>query len=159
MPANSIPGRLTHFSIGIAVALACAGLASAADAAMGNKEQLVVVERATSDSTLDLGAKGDSAGDVLTFSNEIYDKANKTKIGSDNGYCVRIVAGKSWECIWTLSLEKGQLTVEGPFLDAGDSMLSITGGSGMYANARGDMHLHARDAKGSEYDFTYNIVR
>lgn len=159
MPANSIPGRLAHFSIGIAVVLACAGFASAADAAMGNKEQLVVVERATSDTTLDLGAKGDSVGDVLTFSNEIYDKTNKTKIGSDNGYCVRIVVGKAWECIWTLMLEKGQLTVEGPFLDAGDSMLAITGGSGAYANARGDMLLHARDAKGSEYEFTYNIVR
>ena len=49
------------------------------------KQQINVVERATTDAVLDLGAKGDSAGDVLTFANKIYDEANKNEIGSDAG--------------------------------------------------------------------------
>jgi hypothetical protein len=72
---------------------------------------------------------------------------------------VRTAVGKAWECFWTLVLDKGQITVEGPFYDAGDSMLAVTGGTGDYATIRGDMKLHARDAKGSEYDFVYNLVR
>ncbi|MGB3811014.1 MAG: allene oxide cyclase family protein [Parvibaculum sp.] len=144
---TSIAFTAALFSIGIA----------ASDASAATPKQLVVVERATTDSTLDLGAKGDSAGDVLTFANEIFDKANKEKIGADNGYCVRVVAGKAWECIWTLTLAKGQITVEGPFLDSGDSTLAITGGTGEYAHVRGDMLLHARNSQGSEYDFTYNL--
>ena len=122
-------------------------------------EQLIVVERATTDTVTDIGAKGDSVGDLLSFSNEVYDKDNKTLVGHDNGWCVRTAVGKAWECFWTLVLDKGQITVEGPFYDAGDSMLAVTGGTGDYATIRGDMKLHARDAKGSEYDFVYNLVR
>jgi hypothetical protein len=54
-------------------------------------------------------------------------------------------------------LANGQITIEGPFLDAGDSTLAITGGTGAHANARGEMLLHALNAQGSEYDFTYTI--
>lgn len=121
-------------------------------------EHLQVVERALSDTTLDLGAKGDSPGDLLTFANPIFDTANKAQLGSNQGYCVRIVAGKSWECFWTLILKGGQITVEGPFLDAGDSLMAVTGGTGKYAGAQGAMKLHARDAKGSSYDFTYELL-
>ena len=134
---------------------ALALLAAAASASAG--EVLSVVERADTDAVTETGAKGDSAGDVLTFANPVFDKANKTKIGADQGYCVRTAVGKSWECMWTLSLKDGQLTVEGPFLDAGDSVLAITGGTGKYAGARGQMKLHARDAKGTEYDFVYEL--
>jgi allene oxide cyclase len=116
-----------------------------------------LVERASSDAVLDLGEKGDTAGDILTFANEIYDEADKTKVGDDNGWCVRTVAGKAWECFWTLTLKGGQITVEGPFLDAGDSVFAVTGGTGEYAGARGEMALHARDAKGSAYDFKYSL--
>jgi allene oxide cyclase len=122
-------------------------------------DQLVVVERAASDTVTDLGAKGDSVGDILTFANEIYDKDNKTLIGHDNGWCVRTVAGQAWECFWTLTLEKGQITVEGPFYDTKDSVLAVTGGTGDYQSVQGDMKLHSRDQKGSEYDFIYTLAR
>ena len=56
-------------------------------------------------------------GDLLVFANKVYDAANKTQVGSDQGYCVRTVVGKSWECFWTLILKAGQITVEGPFMD------------------------------------------
>jgi hypothetical protein len=121
-------------------------------------EKIQVVERALTDTTVDLGAKGDSVGDLLTFANPIYDAANKTKIGSDQGYCVRVVVGKSWECFWTLLLADGEITVEGPFYDTGDSVMVVTGGTGKYAGAKGDMKLHARDAKSTAYDFVYELL-
>ena len=93
----------------------------------------------------------------------MYDSGNQTKVGGDQGYCLRMVPGKSYECTWTLRLDgtgglgAGQITVQGPFLDAGDSTLAITGGTGAYAGAGGQMKLHSRDAKGSAYDFTYEL--
>jgi allene oxide cyclase len=116
-----------------------------------------VVEHAKTDATAHVGAKPDNRGDVLTFTNDIFDAANKTKVGSDNGFCIRTAVGKAFECLWTTSLAGGQITVEGPFFDAGDSVLAITGGTGKYAGARGEMALHARDAKGAEYDFTFSV--
>jgi len=116
-----------------------------------------LVEHAASDATAHIGKDADNRGDVLTFSNDVYDAANKMKVGTDQGYCIRIVVGQSFECIWTLTLAGGQITTEGPFLDAGDSTMAVTGGTGKYATARGEMKLHARDAKGSEYDFLYSL--
>jgi len=121
-------------------------------------EQIVVVERPVGETTVDLGAKGDSVGDLLVFANKVYDAANKMQVGSDQGYCVRTVVGKSWECFWTLTLKAGQITVEGPFLDTGDSLLVVTGGSGKYAGAKGSMKLHPRDATPTGYDFTYDLL-
>jgi allene oxide cyclase len=142
---------VTLILLALGIALTIPGSAAA------KMKQLVLVERASTDAVTDTGAKGDSAGDILTFTNEVYDKDNKESVGQDNGWCVRTAAGKAWECFWTLALKDGQITVEGPFLDAGDSVLAVTGGTGAYANARGEMKLHARDAKGSEYDFVYSL--
>src|ERR1700732_3539056 len=98
-------------------------------------QRIQLIEHADTDATLDLGAKGDSVGDLLTFANPVYDAANKAQVGSDQGYCVRVIAGKSWECFWTLRLKEGQITIEGPFYDAGDSVMAVTGGTGKYAGA------------------------
>jgi hypothetical protein len=120
---------------------------------------LHVVEHADTDVVGDVAPEGDSVGDVLGFANPVFDENNAQQVGTDNGACVRTAVGSAWECVWTLSLSDGQITVEGPFLDAGDSVLAITGGSGAYAQARGEMKLHARNAAGSEFDFTYTIVK
>ena len=121
------------------------------------KDVMPLGEPADTDAVLDLGAKDDSAGDLLTFANPVFDAANAKQVGTDQGYCVRTVAGKAWECWWTLMLADGQITVQGPFLDAGDSVMAITGGTGKYSTARGQMKLHARNDKGTEYDFVYEI--
>jgi allene oxide cyclase len=122
-------------------------------------ERLALVERAANDVVTDTGASGDTVGDILTFANEVFDEANAKMVGTDNGWCVRTVVGKAWECFWTMSLADGQITVAGPFLDAGDSTLAITGGTGAYGGVSGEMKLHARNDKGTEYDFIYMLSR
>ncbi len=135
-------------------ALAAAFIALPAGAA----EQITVVERAAGETTVDLGPKGDSVGDMLVFANGVFDAANKTQLGTDQGYCVRTVVGRSWECFWTLTLKAGQITIEGPFMDEGDSLFTVTGGTGRYAGAKGSMKLHPRDAKPTSYDFVYDLL-
>ena len=51
------------------------------------------------------------------------------------GIRIRIVVGSSWQCTWTTFLPSGQITVEGPFSDTGNTVLAITGGTGAYRNA------------------------
>ena len=141
------------------VLIMLAAILLAACGSAPSKTTLHVVERATTDTVVDIGPTGDSIGDVLGFANEVYDANNQSKVGSDNGQCTRTAVGAAWECIWTLTLKDGQITVEGPFYDTSDSTLAITGGTGAYAQARGDMLLHARNAQGTEYDFTYTIYK
>jgi hypothetical protein len=137
---------------------ACALLACAVTLPARAAERIEVVEHADTDATLDLGAKGDSVGDLLTWSNPLFDAANKAQVGSDQGYCVRVAVGKSWECSWTNILKDGQIMVEGPFWDDKDSLLTIIGGTGKYAGAKGTLKLHARDAKGSSYQFIFELL-
>ena len=111
-----------------------------------------VVEHATTDS-IDV----DAVGHVLTFANDVFDSADHAKVGSDQGYCVRIVVGKSWECNWTTFLRDGQITVEGPFSDTGNTVVAITGGTGKYAKARGWMELNYHNPAGTEFDFVFHL--
>lgn len=149
----------SHSHLLLPMVFACAlGGATALSTQPGHAEDIDLVERATSDALLDTGAKGDSTGDVLTFGNEVYDAADKNKVGDSNGWCIRTVVGKAWECFWTLTLQDGQITVAGPFTDGKDSVLAVTGGTGKYQNARGEMTLHARDPEGKAYDFKYHLA-
>jgi allene oxide cyclase len=145
---------MNRITLLLASALALAVVAAPASAA----ERIEVVEQALTDATLDLGAKGDSVGDLLTWGNPIFDAANKTQVGTDQGYCVRVVVGKSWECTWTTLFKDGQIMVEGPFYDDKDSIFAIIGGTGKYAGARGSMKLHARDAKATSYQFIFELL-
>ena len=142
----------------LAVVAVSSALATPANHGKGHGATIRVVERAATDTVVDNAPTGDSVGDTLGFGNVIYDASNTTVVGSDGGQCVRTVPGKSWECAFTTSLANGQITVEGPFLDAGDSTLAITGGTGAFRNASGTMDLHARDAQGSAFDFTFHVL-
>ena len=133
-------------------------LTGIAPAAADGSMNINLVERATIEAVLDTGDKGDSAGDVLTFINDIYDEANKVKVGSDNGYCMRTVPGKAWECSWTLTLADGQIMNEGTFTDGKDSVFAVTGGTGKYLKARGEMQFHARNKEATEYDVKYSLT-
>jgi hypothetical protein len=121
-------------------------------------QSLVIVEHPMNETTVDLGPKGDSVGDLLSFLNPVFDRANKTQIGTDQGFCVRTAVGKSWECNFTILLKDGQITVEGPFSDAGDSLFTVTGGTGKFAGAKGQMKLHVRTGKPEAYDFTFDLL-
>ena len=116
-----------------------------------------VVEHALTDAVSN-GTTADALGNVLTFANPVYDAADTKKVGSDNGFCVRSVKGKTWECMWTTFLPDGQITVEGPFSDTGSTKLAITGGTGAYASNRGWMALGYHDKKGTKFDFVFHLA-
>ena len=116
-----------------------------------------VIEHALTDAVVDTGKTGDSSGDLLTFHNPVFDAGDATRVGRDQGQCVRIIRGVSWECTWTTFLPGGHITVEGPFFDTRNSVVAVTGGTGIYRNARGAMLLLSR-AGGTKFDFVFRLV-
>jgi len=77
------------------VPVAAAGLMASGPAAIAEPQELKMVEHATTDAVTDTGAKGDSAGDILTFANEVFDADDKSKIGTNQGVCFRTLPGKA----------------------------------------------------------------
>ena len=125
------------------------------NAAVGH-ETLVVIDHTTTETVIDLGEEGDSIGDLLAFSNAVYDEGNESEVGTNQGSCVRTVPGEAWECMFTIILDEGHLTVAGPLYDTGPSELAITGGTGAYSTARGQMRLEATSE--TESRFTFEIA-
>jgi allene oxide cyclase len=149
----------------VVVPLAAVALVLAVSASAGAKKDhskrghgnvISVVEHATTDATTDTGAPGDSAGDVLTFANDLFDSKDAKVVGTDQGSCIRVVVGTSYECSWTNIFPHGQIVVSGPFYDAKNSTLAITGGTGRYKNARGTMDLVAREG-GTKFAFVFHL--
>ena len=142
-----------------AVAFAVPGSAGAVhargSAAGGNS--VTVVEHAVTDTVVPTGGGKDVTGNVLTFHNQVFDPSDKRVVGSDLGFCVRIsVSDGSWTCEWTTFLAKGQINVAGPYYDAKNSVLAVTGGTGAYDGARGHMNLNSLKG-GTEYDFIFHL--
>ena len=138
------------------IALGCLPIAFATPVLAA--QHLVVVEHPANETTIHIHGKADKVGDILSFANPVFDSANKTQVGTDQGYCIRTVVGKTWECTWSNTLADGMITVEGPFNDSGDSTFVVTGGTGKYAGAKGQMVLHVRDGKPEAYDFTFDLL-
>ena len=135
------------------LALALSGTVSASGS---SRSTVHVIEHAVTDAVFD---GSDHPGSILTFHNPVYNQADTQQVGSDRGDCVRIdpTAG-TWECRWTTFLAGGQITVEGPFNDTSDTVLSITGGTGVYSQAPGQMKLISIN-NGAKYHFIFELNR
>ncbi|HEY1567288.1 MAG TPA: allene oxide cyclase family protein [Solirubrobacteraceae bacterium] len=151
----------------IAVATAALALAAAAPAyaktahgktSHASGKTVHVIEHAITDTEVPGVGGKDVKGNILTFNNPVFDTANKTQVGHDEGFCTRLqVKLGIWECLWTTFLKGGQITVQGPFYDTRNSVLSITGGTGTYEGARGEMNLNSRNG-GKEFDFIFHLM-
>jgi allene oxide cyclase len=146
-------------SLIIAGSLASGWGQNTSESSAGQSTRVIhVIEHAKTDTTVDVGKKGDSTGDILTFHNKVFDQRDHNLVGRDLGRCLRIVPGQSYECTWTTILRDGQITVEGPFYDKNNSVLAITGGTGAYQRARGQMLLSSRKG-GSEFNFVFKLAQ
>lgn len=146
--------QITSLTKGLCFSL----LASALFATPTLAGELVLVERATSDAVTDLGAAGDSSGDILTFHNELFDEANAAKQGELEGFCIRSTVGLSWSCSATIALADGQLLLEGIFHDSGDSLFAVVGGTGAHQGAKGEILLQARPEEPGTYRFDISLL-
>ncbi len=106
----------------------------------GGYETLTTIADARSSPAqfVDIGEPGDSVGDILTFDQPLLDESMQA-IGNNSGSCVRTEVGRSFQCLWTLTLANGTIQVSGREFDAGVSTLAISGGTGEYSGITGEM--------------------
>jgi hypothetical protein len=145
------------FALAATTALTAAALLAATGSAKPASSTVHVIEHAITDTEIPTGGGKDVKGNILTFNNPVYNAANTRKVGHDEGFCTRLAPKQGiWECLWTTFLKAGQITVQGPFYDTRNSVLSITGGTGAYRDSRGQMLLRSRNG-GKEYDFIFEL--
>jgi hypothetical protein len=138
---------------GLAVLLLAA---PSADAAKGHRK-ITIKARSKLDRVqfVDNAPTGDSAGDMLIFTEKLFNSRGK-QIGSDAASCVRLFDATSL-CTGTYKLPKGRLMVQllqpGP---TGTYDQAITGGTGRYAGARGTVTV-AQQASGDRFTFRISM--
>jgi len=131
-----------------AAVVALAVLAAAAPAARGGKgETLRLVAIQKQQQFIDLAPTGPSLGDQLVFSDTVY--RNGREAGTDGAVCsitqvVPPYAVATYQCVATIRLRNGQITVQGlnEFQGEGDPgpfRFAITGGTGAYSGASGEL--------------------
>lgn len=98
-------------------------------------------------------------GDLVPFSNKLYDSSLQVRLGVTAGMAMVVKAfpGKGqkhhtkhnfffpdcYEATYTFYLgDMGHVSAQGPFSTFDDTLLTITGGAGLFREARGVIHLH-----------------
>ncbi|XP_071711534.1 allene oxide cyclase, chloroplastic-like [Rutidosis leptorrhynchoides] len=97
---------------------------------------------------LRLGQKPvNSLGDLVPFTNKVYSADLKTRLGITAGICILIknmpeVKGDRYEAVYSFHLgDYGQISVQGAYITTEDTYLAITGGTGIFAGAYGQVIL------------------
>jgi hypothetical protein len=128
----------------------------------GDKVRVLHVTLKNSQETpLDLGTPGPSVGDRFIVFGDLF--RNDKRVGAGGYECVTMLftpgpdpAGEpeaaTDQCVATLSLAKGQITVQGLVDRTGPVpvTLAITGGTGAYRTAHGELQTSGPNEQGDE---------
>lgn len=151
--------RTTKSRLGVvlaagAVALGVGAVAAGAQIDDGRPSRnLVYTERATAVTPIDLGAPGPSQGDQFVVASELLDSHDRT-IATGGGVCT-IISTSDVVCHGTQVFGDGQVSLQGVvplavLSGGGRYSLAITGGTGAYRNARGEVLGNQIDSRTSE---------
>jgi hypothetical protein len=113
--------------------------------------RLVVVAREVDFTVIDIGPQGDSPGDQIVFTDDLFDTSGR-RIGHDQARCTIMFRGEVL-CDATFVLAgRGQLTIEGATLT-----FAVTGGTGQFKKARGQVHETFLPT--GEFRFAFTLYR
>lgn len=131
--------RLTVVLIALAAA-AVPTVAWAVSASGGSDEEVMNIEgRITDFQPVDVGAEGDSPGDLGVIRGDLFRDGEPS--GHFQAFCVTVNGPQRSECAFTLALPDGQLSIRGGYgegINGDDTVLeSVVGGTGRYAFVRG----------------------
>ncbi|XP_054809141.1 allene oxide cyclase, chloroplastic-like [Prosopis cineraria] len=94
------------------------------------------------------GKTENSLGDLVPFSNKLYSGDLQKRIGITSGLCVLIQhvpdkKGDRYEAIYSFYFgDYGHISIQGPYLTYQDTVLAVTGGSGIFEGVQGHVKLH-----------------
>ena len=103
--------------------------------------------------TIDLGNPGLSVGDIIVISDDLFQDGEK--VGVHGGTCtvVRIEA-LLLHCVVTFTLPDGHITAQGLVTpDLAEEQVAVTGGTGAYTTAQGELTVLEEGEGQSRYTF------
>jgi hypothetical protein len=97
----------------------------------------------------------DSVGDQDVFNGKLY--VRNKQVGTDGGACTLVELPSIYHCVATDWFEEGQLTVQfvGDFQFTGPGHFAITGGTGAYRGASGEVTYIAKP-DGADVTFRFS---
>ena len=98
---------------------------------------------------IDIGAAGDSAGDLLTFANKLYDETNTSQVGRDPGQLHPDQSGSRQLAVQLHLVARRRFGHGRGSVLRRESTFAITGGTGRYHDATGTMRLGSRPIRRS----------
>jgi hypothetical protein len=123
----------------------------AAPRAAAGAARLVVIGREADFTIVDTAPAGDSPGDQILFTDDLFDPAGR-RVGRDEARCTIMFRGDVL-CDATFVLAgRGQLTIEGVGLT-----FAVTGGTGEFRKARGQMQETFLPS--GEFRFAFSLFR
>jgi len=143
----------------VAVALAGGAYAAPQPAAKSSAKRTIHLREASPMPELtvvDAGQPGISPGDHVVTTDGLLDERGATA-GSMSQVCTLLTPGpnvftSTYDCAGSFDLADGSITVQGTFVPVADaSTLAITGGTGRFAKARGEVVV-ATEADGITID-------
>jgi hypothetical protein len=133
----------------VALALAATAFAdSAKPHGAGKTIRLVQADKTLQPTFVDTGKPGPSAGDLAVIHDDVV-REDGAPAGSYNQVCTLAALGSSpftseFECIGSITLKDGTITMAGPFVPARpEQSAAITGGTGQYRTAHGEVVVRA----------------
>jgi hypothetical protein len=140
--------RLIWAAAALAAVVALTAGTAAASNGTSHRTIRVEEEQCTAPSStctfVDLGASGNSQGDLLVFSTRLLSRGGGEAVGHVTGHCtVTDAASGASACEAVTALRGGTLTLQGIFHPGGVSRFAVTGGTGRYGGAGGVFTLTA----------------
>jgi hypothetical protein len=89
---------------------------------------------------VDVGDPGEGTGDYELFENKLMNEAGTKLVGRDSGRCM--IGIRHFTCDATARIfGKGKIVVSGTFFTEQDTRIAITGGTGVYEEAGGQLDV------------------
>ena len=149
---------LAALPLSIGICLASAGANAQTTETLSFIESASHADGSPAYTNIDVEPPGGSPGDMIVFQSDILDSATRELVGHDSGWCVRTWTSKELsECTFTLTFSDGEISVQGPSDRHGETVLSVTGGTGKYSGARGELKWDKRALVGNDNDLTFTL--
>jgi hypothetical protein len=114
-----------------------------------------VIEHEVRTADVDTGDPGESPGDYFLFESRLLRPGTGNVVGVDSGKCM--IAIRTFVCDATARINgQGKIVVAGAFFSEIDGVLPITGGTGAYREAAGQ--LFVRDLPNGDTRLTFVLV-
>lgn len=152
-------------TVGVGVLLVSQAGSNAASTETQVNDTLRLDAKRVQERFVDQGASGPSVGDRYVFSENIYERGEKERIGRslvacDLAYVSKNSRGKvtngMMQCTGTLKFGDDAVTVQGPVSwNNRTSTLAVTGGTGRYDDAHGEFEV--KDVSDTRSEYTLRV--